>query len=54
MAPSLTVMFRKPGPETSTSLISSSPVVMWVTTSAASSRGLAFAFLARARMPLAW
>ncbi len=52
-ARSAIVMLRKPGPDTSTSSITS-PVVMRETTSVASSRGLAFAFFASARIPLAW
>src|SRR3954465_10044094 len=47
------VTFRKPGPETSMSLITS-PDSTFATTCVASSLGFAFAFLASARMPFAW
>ena len=53
IARSVTVMLRKPGPETSMSF-SSSPDSTFATTWVASSLGFAFAFFARARMPLAW
>lgn len=53
MALSVIVMFRKPGPETSMSLITS-PDSTRATTCVASSLGFAFAFFARARIPLAW
>src|ERR1044072_359115 len=53
IALSVIVMFRKPGPETSMSLITS-PDSTRATTWVASSRGVGFAFFARPRMPLAW
>ncbi|CAM5266281.1 hypothetical protein STANM309S_01415 [Streptomyces tanashiensis] len=53
IAASVTVMFRKPGPETSISF-STSLAGIASTTFVASSRGLPLSCLASARMPLAW
>lgn len=53
IALSESVTFRKPGPETSISLIRP-PAGIAAVTWDASSRGLPLSFLARARMPLAW